>query len=100
MRIVNLRAQFADHIGQRASASAGLMRLLEHAATAAEGMPVTIGQLDYSDGQGALAMQVQAQDFSTLETLRQRLAETGQPVELGSASRDGDGVSARVVIGG
>ncbi|WP_028241691.1 type II secretion system protein GspL [Stutzerimonas azotifigens] len=100
VRIVNLRAQFADHIGQRASASAGLMRLLEHAATAAEGMPVTIGQLDYSDGQGALAMQVQAQDFSTLEALRQRLAETGQPVELGSASRDGDGVSARVVIGG
>ncbi|MFP5340399.1 MAG: type II secretion system protein GspL, partial [Gammaproteobacteria bacterium] len=46
------------------------------------------------------ALQVQAMDFPTLETLRRRLDETGQSVQLGSASREGDGVSARVVIGG
>ena len=32
--------------------------------------------------------------------LRRRLGDAGQSVQLGSASREGDGVSARVVIGG
>ena len=61
---------------------------------------MTIGQLDYNQDRGDLALQVQAMDFPTLETLRQRLGDTGQSVQLGSASREGDGVSARVVIGG
>ncbi|WP_120997478.1 type II secretion system protein GspL [Stutzerimonas urumqiensis] len=100
VRIVNLRAQFDDHLGRGAVASAGFLRLLEHAATATDGSPVTIADLEYSDARGELAMQVQAQDFAALEDLRQRLVATGQNVELGSASRDGDGVSARVVIGG
>ena len=61
---------------------------------------MTIGQLDYNQDRGDLALQVQAMDFATLETLRRRLGDAGQSVQLGSASREGDGVSARVVIGG
>jgi general secretion pathway protein L len=100
-RIVNLRAQFDDHIGQRAGGSSGFMRLLDEVAQAmAEGVPVSISQLDYNQARGDLALQVRASDFAALEQLRQRLGETGESVQLGSASRDGDAVSARVVIGG
>lgn len=101
VRIVNMRAQFDDHLAQGRGGQAGFLRLLDHAAAALEdGIPVTIGQLDYNQDRGDLALQVQAMDFATLETLRRRLGEAGQNVQLGSASRDGDGVSARVVIGG
>jgi general secretion pathway protein L len=100
-RIVNLRAQFDAHIGQSSGGSGGFMRLLDEVALAlAEGIPVTIGQLDYNQARGDLAMQVRASDFAALEQLRQRLGETGESVQMGSASRDGDAVSARVVIGG
>lgn len=100
-RIVNLRAQFDDHISQSTGASAEFMRLLnEVALVVGEGIPVSIGQLEYSQARGDLALQVRASDFATLEQLRQRLGETGESVQLGSASRDGDAVSARVVIGG
>lgn len=100
-RIVNLRAQFDEHIGQSAGPSAEFMRLLNEVALALdEGIPVSIGQLDYSQARGDLALQVRASDFAVLEQLRQRLGQTGESVQLGSASRDGDAVSARVVIGG
>jgi len=100
-RIVNLRAQFDEHIGQRSGASSGFMRLLDKVAQAmAEGIPVSISQLDYNEARGDLALQVRASDFATLEQLRQRLSESGESVQMGSASRDGDMVSARVVIGG
>lgn len=100
-RIVNLRAQFDAHIGQSSGVSSGFMRLLNEVALAlAEGIPVSIGQLDYNQARGDLALQVRASDFAALEQLRQRLGETGESVQLGSASRDGDAVSARVVIGG
>lgn len=100
-RIVNLRAQFAAHIGQSAGDSGQFMRMLDEVALAiSEGMPVTIDQLDYSQSRGDLALQVRASDFAALEQLRLRLARSGQPVQMGSASRDGDTVSARVVMGG
>ena len=101
LRIVNLRAQFDDHIGQRGAASAPFMRLLDQVARVmAEGIPVTIDQLEYNEANSNLALQVRAYDFAALEQLRQRLGEVGLGVELGSASRDGDAVSARIVIGG
>lgn len=100
-RIVNLRAQFDEHIGQRAGGPSGFMRLLDEVALAmTEGVAVTISQLDYNQARGDLALQVRASDFATLEQLRQRLGETAENVQLGSASRDGDAVSARVVVGG
>ena len=101
VRIVNLRAQFDDHIAQRGAGSAPFMRLLDQVAQVmAEGIPVTVDQLEYNDADSALALQVRASDFAALEQLRQRLGDAGLGVELGSASRDGDSVSARVVIGG
>ncbi|MBA1274812.1 type II secretion system protein GspL [Stutzerimonas azotifigens] len=99
-RIVNLRAQFTDRIGQQAGPSAGFMALLSDAAQAVTEASVTVGQLDYNEDRGDLSMQVRANDFPALEQLRQRLGEIGQSVQLGSASREGDGVTARVVIGG
>ena len=100
-RIVNLRAQFDEHIGQRAGGPSGFMRLLDEVALAmTEGVAVTVSQLDYNQARGDLALQVRASDFATLEQLRQRLGETAENVQLGSASRDGDAVSARVVVGG
>jgi len=101
VRIVNLRAQFDGHIGQGGAASAQFMALLDEVARVMDGsIPVTIDQLEYSDARNDLALQVRAYDFAALEQLRQRLGETGLGVELGSASRDGDAVSARIVIGG
>lgn len=100
-RIVNLRAQFTDHIAREGGGQVGFMRLLGYVADAlAQGTPVTVSGLDYNADRGDLALQVQAGDFAALEQLRQQLAQTGQTVQLGSASRDGAGVSARLVIGG
>ena len=45
-------------------------------------------------------MQVQAPGFDALERLRERLIAAGLAVQLGSASREGNAVSARLVIGG
>ena len=49
---------------------------------------------------GDLALNLQASDFSALESLRTRLQEAGLAVDMGSASREDNGVSARLVIGG
>jgi general secretion pathway protein L len=69
-------------------------------AVVAEGGQVQIRQVDFSESRGDLAMQVQAAGFAELERLRERLQDSGLAVQLGSASREADGVSARVVIGG
>lgn len=100
-RIVNLRAQFDQHLAEAASPSPAFLRLLDQAAGALGQAPtVNVRQLEYSEQAGDLALQVSAPDFAALEQFRQFLAASGQPVQMGSASRDGSGVSARVVIGG
>lgn len=102
-RLVNLRAQFDQHLASGAGAGNGrLLVLLDQASAAlqAEGSAVQVQQLDFSDSRGDLSLQVQAPGFEVLERLRERLIEAGLAVELGSASRDAAGVSARVVIGG
>ena len=102
-KLVNLRAQFDQHL--QASAGGGQTRLLGllaqvSGALAAEGGQVQISQVDFSEARGDLAMQVQAPGFAELEGLRERLQNNGLVVQLGSASREGASVSARVVIGG
>lgn len=102
-KLVNLRAQFDQHL--LASAGGGQTRLLGllaqvSGALAAGGGQVQISQVDFSEARGDLAMQVQAPGFAELERLRERLQGSGLLVQLGSASREGTGVSARVVIGG
>ncbi len=102
-KLVNLRAQFDQHL--QASSGSGQNRLLGllaqvSGAVAAEGGQVQISQVDFSEARGDLALQVQAAGFAELERLRERLQESGLAVQLGSASREGARVSARVVIGG
>ena len=104
-RIVNLKAQFAEHLHAAASNGQGaFFGLLEQAVAALSEAPqLSVQQLDYSgdggDG-GELALQLRADDFASLEQLRQRLLQAGLQVQLGSASREEQGVSARMVIGG
>lgn len=100
-RLVNLRHQFDQHLADAGAAGQGrLLTLLGQASGAllAEGTQVRVQQLDFSSG-GELALQVQAPGFEALERLRQRLLEAGLVVQLGSASREESGVSARLVIG-
>ncbi|WP_339082428.1 type II secretion system protein GspL [Pseudomonas sp. TMP9] len=102
-KLVNLRAQFDQHL--QTSSGSGQSRLLGllaqvSGAVAAEGGYVQISQVDFSEARGDLALQVQAAGFAELERLRERLQESGLAVQLGSASREGARVSARVVIGG
>lgn len=101
LRIVNLRAQFDAHLAQAGGGGGAFLGMLDAVAQALEEeLPVTIDQIEYSQARGDLALQVRASDFAVLEQLRQRLADGGQPVQMGSASRDSDGVSARVLLGG
>ncbi|MGF6694725.1 MULTISPECIES: type II secretion system protein GspL [Pseudomonas] len=102
-KLVNLRAQFDQHLAEASSSGQGrLLALLGQAAQAliAEGAQVRVQQLDFSETRGDLALQVQAPGFDALERLRERLIGSGLSVQMGSASRDQSGVSARLVIGG
>lgn len=102
-KLVNLRAQFDQHMQDGAGVgNAGLLGLLAQvsSAVATEGLEVQIKHVDFSETRGDLAMQVQAAGFADLERLRERLQERALAVQLGSASREGASVIARVVIGG
>ncbi|NQD94160.1 type II secretion system protein GspL [Pseudomonas sp. CrR25] len=102
-KLVNLRAQLDQHLAAGGASGQGrLLGMLAQVSQAivAEGAQVRVEQLDFSDSRGDLAMQVQAPGFSELERLRERLQEAGLAVQLGSASREAAGVSARLVIGG
>ncbi|WP_044875002.1 type II secretion system protein GspL [Pseudomonas sp. LFM046] len=102
-KLVNLRAQFDQHLAEGSTAGQGrLLALLGQAAQAliSEGAQVRVQQLDFSETRGDLALQVQAPGFDALERLRERLISSGLSVQMGSASRDDAGVSARLVIGG
>lgn len=102
-KLVNLRAQFDQHLAEGSTSGQGrLLALLGQAAQAliAEGAQVRVQQLDFSEIRGDLALQVQAPGFDALERLRERLIGSGLSVQMGSASRDESGVSARLVIGG
>lgn len=102
-RLINLRAQFDQHLAE--SAGSGESRLLEllgqvTAALDQQAARVQVQQLDFNAQRGDLALNLQASDFAALESLRGRLQEAGLAVEMGSASREERGVSARLVIGG
>lgn len=100
-RIVNLRAQFAEHLRNSTQTTGGFVGLMETAsASLMQGGAVSVSRLDYSKSTGDLALQVKAKDFAELEKLRQQLGEAGLSVQMGSASREEDGVTARVILGG
>ena len=102
-KLINLRAQLDQHLAEATEGDSPLLGLLGDVAAAlhADGAAqVQINQLDYSATRGDLALQLQAPGFAELEHLRERLEQTGRAVQMGSASREADGVSARLVIGG
>ncbi len=102
-KLINLRAQLDQHLAQAGGDGQGrMLSMLAQVseAVALEGSQVSIEQVDFSDARGDLALQVQAPGFGELERMRERLEETGVAVQLGSASREATGVSARMVIGG
>ncbi len=102
-KLINLRAQFDQHLSEAEGSGQNLLLgLLDQAAQAinAEGAQVRVEQLDFNSQRGDLALNLQAQDFAALERLRTRLQQAGLAVEMGSASREESGVSARLVIGG
>ncbi len=100
-RIVNLKAQFAAHLSQGAQMNGGFISMMEQAALAISQAKSSIAvmQVDYSENRGDLTLQVKAKDFPELEQLRQRLVDAGMTVQLGSANREEEGISARVVLG-
>lgn len=102
-KLINLRAQFDQHLAQSTGSDSPVLGLLAEVAAAlhAEGMPqVQVNQLDYSANRADMSLQLQAPGFAELEGLRERLEAAGLSVQMGSASREAEGVSARVVIGG
>lgn len=102
-KLINLRAQFDQHLAQSAGRDSPVLGLLAEVAAAlhAEGAPqVQVNQLDYSATRADMSLQLQAPGFAELERLRERLEASGLSVQMGSASREAEGVSARVVIGG
>jgi len=99
-RIVNLKAQFAEHLKQATDVqNSRLLGQLAQLRQAIGQAPLQIEQVNYSQERGSLAVEVHADTFAQLEQLRLRLTEDGLSVQLGSASRDEQGVSARIVIG-
>lgn len=102
-KLVNLRAQLDQHLSAGGGEGQGrLLGLLGQVSQAmqVDGSQVQVQQLDYSSTRGDLALQVQASGFDELEQLRTRLQDAGLAVQMGSASRESAGVSARLVIGG
>ena len=102
-KLVDLRAQLDQHLAAGGGSGQGrLLGMLAQVtqAMAVEGERVQVQQVDFSDIRGDLAMQIQARGFAELERLRERLQAVGLRVQLGSASREAAGVSARLVIGG
>jgi general secretion pathway protein L len=102
-KLVNIRAQFDQHLqGAGGSGQPRLLSLLSQVSAALNqsGRKVEIAQVDFSEVRGDLAMQVVATGFADLEQLREHLQDRGLTVQLGSATREGTSVSARVVVGG
>lgn len=100
-RLVNLRQQFDQHLaGSGPGRDRGLLGLLGQAGPALLREELRVHQLEFSAQRGEVVLQVRAASFEALERLRERLDEAGLQPRLGSASREADGVSARLVIGG
>ncbi|MGP0172339.1 type II secretion system protein GspL [Pseudomonas sp. NCHU5208] len=102
-KLINLRAQFDQHLAEAQGRDSPLLGVLGDVATALQAggaAQVQVRQVDYSATRGDLALQLQAPGFAELEGLRERLEQTGRAVQMGSASREDEGVSARMVIGG
>lgn len=98
-RIVNLRAQFDAHLQQAQQQSTAFASLLAQATQAIGSAALTVEVIEYQEQRAGLTLELKAKDFSELEQLRQHLNHAGIAAQLGSANREQDGVSARMMIG-
>ena len=99
-RIVNVRRQMRQKLGQRTSAgSHGFTRYL---ASLAQGVDrsVSILSLTYTQTRDELAADLLLRNYDELERLKQRLAQLGVNVEITSAEQQDSGVRARVRLQG
>lgn len=99
-RVVDLARQVqarAQHAGQPLQSLARRLDGLAGQWIASAGGETRIRRLDYQKAQG-WTLQVNAPDFSTLERLREALAQQGANVQADSAVLAPDGVSARLKI--
>lgn len=101
-RIVNLKAQFDEHLQNRTHGrQADFFGLLGAAAAALQQSAHTsVQQVEFNQQRGDLVLQLRATDFVSLEALRQQLLQSGVAAHMGSATSEGTGVSARITLGG
>lgn len=99
-RVIDLARQVQARAQQQLRPHQSLARRLESLASqwiGSDGGVTHIRRLDYQQAQG-WTLQVSAPDFSTLERLREALAQQGANVQADSAVLTSDGVSARLKI--
>lgn len=100
-RLVNLRAQFDEHLrrSENLQGEAGLMRVLNQVATAIDEVAVVrVQQFEYREEGDELSMQIDTDEFSSLELFRDHLIKSELSVRIASASRQKSSISAQVVI--
>lgn len=66
---------------------------------AASGQGVTPRRLHYDERESILMLDLNAQDFSALEALREALESAGLSAEIGTARSEASGVTARMRVG-
>ncbi|AUG04217.1 general secretion pathway protein GspL [Pseudomonas sp. 09C 129] len=99
-RVIDLARQVQARAQQAGQPQQSLARRLDSLAsqwTGSDDGDTRIRRLDYQQAQG-WTLQVNAPDFSTLERLREALAQQGANVQADSAVLAPDGVSARLKI--
>ena len=99
-RIVNVRRQMRQKLGQRTSA--GSHGFTSYLASLAQGVDrsVSILSLTYTQTRDELAADLLLRNYDELERLKQRLAQLGVNVEITSAEQQDSGVRARVRLRG
>lgn len=99
-RIVNVRRQMQQKLGQSAGGSAGFTTFL---GWLAQGVDRTTGvlSLTYTDARDELAADLLLGNYDELEKLKQKLAQMDVRVEITSAEQQSGGVRARIrLLGG
>jgi len=97
-RIVDLAAQLKALQGQGAShAPTPLSRLVSLTEQVIGGGDVDVQRLEFRAGDG-WKVQLTANSFSELEQLRERGQQSGMPVRIGNASKDGSRVQAVLIL--
>ena len=98
-RIVNLRAQFDQHLTQGLLQQHNVLALLNRLAAGAP-ESLRIEQLKYRQAEAELEIRMLAPSLYALEQAQANWQAAGLQVSLGSTQQGPSGVSANIVIGG